>query len=141
MVGVSSTQIVQSFTLLACLVNICAAKLPLLLMWVASHELNRFSPCWIPSISFWIELGVGHCLFMAFVTVWALLSMIMSFRPRSQARRILSSTALASISRAPSDKSTFLHIAPINCLHSFMITTPTPQLPFSLNTAPSTLIL
>ena len=65
----------------------------------------------------------------------------MFFRLRSHANRTPSSTTFASVAKACRGRSIILLIAPINCLFSFLITSPTPQQPNSLNTAPSALIL
>ena len=97
------------------------------------------SPC--SSYNHWIEVGGRHLPNRALVTSWASPSKITCLSPRSPASSKPSSNTLASTSIAPNSRFSFLLIAPIIWPCSFLITTPTPQLPNSLNTAPSTLIL
>ena len=79
--------------------------------------------------------------FKACMTNWESLHTTISFNPKSHAKRRPTSNAFASPSKAPSRKPTLLHIAPIICPLSFLITTLTPQQPKSWNTAASVLIL
>lgn len=142
--GVSSTQITLSdieLSELACRTNKWAAALLHLRTWFASHTLNSYRHRLDPSMAFWMELGGRFWLERAVITIVASPSTITSLRPKSRARKIPSSVALASTSRALNGRGKFLLIAPMSWPFSFRITTLIPQLPKSLNTAPSTLIL
>ena len=83
----------------------------------------------------------GHLTNKALVTTWVSPSRITCLNLRSPAWSKPSSKAFTSSSKAPNGNSSFLLIAPMIWPCSFLITILTPQLPVSLNTAPSTFTL
>ena len=139
--GVSSTQTIQSSTLQAFLASKCAAILLYLRTWLVSHFLNAFNLVLQLSTNFLIELKDWPRFTSADITIEASPSITTSLSPRSLANAIPSSAAVSSASNVPSGKEIFLHIAPISSPFSFLITTPTPDYPASLNTASSMLTL
>ena len=89
------------------------------------------------SFYYFLDRALGtHCSPRELTTIWASLSMIISFRPRSHASSMPSSTTLASVSSTPKGSSTFLLMAHISWPLSFLIITPTPQHLISSNIAP-----
>ena len=139
--GVSSTYIIQSSILQACVASKCAAILQCLCTWFVSHILNAFRLVLVPSIILWIEHGELLGFMSEDITIEALPSTNTSPSSRSLANVIPSFVDLAYASNTPKRKEIFLHIAPINSPFSFLITTPTSHCPASLNTASSTLTL
>lgn len=134
--GVSSTQITLPIIDFAFLAKRWAALLQFLWTWTALHELKHRRLCLEPSTTSWIDHGRGATFESVEATIRASHSIITSFKPRSQAKRIPFSTATASVSRAFRGNSILLLITPINWPLSFLMTTPIPQHPASLKIAP-----
>ena len=131
----------QSYMCLAYLAIWWAALFPSLRVKEDFHALNLDSHDFIPAIRWWTWIVPESWLAMAAMTFWESPSRMISLRPNSNAKVVPISATLASISRAPSGYGSSLLRAPIICPLSFRTTTPIPQCPSSLNTAPSTLTL
>ena len=131
----SSTHILHVNRVLAILPIKWAASFPLLRTWEVVHAIKQLRLCKEPSTTFWI----GHDKTQNYA--WTSPSIMISLKPNSHANWTPSCTAYASASKAYGGSSIHLLMAPIISPSSFLIATPTLQLPDSLKTAPSTFIL
>ena len=86
-------------------------------------------------------LSTKLCSLKELTTIRESLSRMICLRSSSQVSCTPSSIDLSSICNAPKGSSTLVVIDPIICPLSFLITTPIPQPPTSLNIAPSVLTL
>ena len=126
---------------LAYLANWWAALFPSLRVKEDFQALNLGCHDFILAIRWWTWIGPRSWLMMAAMTVWESPSRMISLRLNSHAKVVPILAALASASRALIGYGSSLLRAPVSYPLSFWTTTPIPQCPSSLKTAPSMLTL